>query len=346
MNEIGNNLKRVRLLNNLSLREVGNLLNMSAPAISKYEKGEIIPNSQKLIEFANAYNVKTIEFLKIYQVPQMKFISFRKKQKLKGKNLELLKQVIQEEVSKYLEVTEMNKIDSNSKLKRYKCNSLEDAELAANNFREYINISNKQPISDLTNILENLGILIVYIKNKNNLFNDFDGLSEIVNNIPIIVLLDNIKDGARQRFTIAHELGHLLLDVNNIDEEKICNRFSSSLLMPKEAMINEFGHYRTNISFYELVALKNEYKVSYSALAYRLKDLNIITNNQYKSLSIFINKKIGKNDPNPITPERSYHFKRIVHKLESSEIITLSKACELLGETINEYNNEDNNYRH
>lgn len=348
MNEIGKNLKRVRLLNNMSLHEAGKLLNMSAPAVSKYEKGEILPNSQKLIEFANAYKVRTIEFLKSYQVPQMKFTSFRKKQRLKGKNLELLQEIIQGEVSKYLEVIEMNKLENKSKIKKYKCGSLEEAEEAANKFRNEINISKIQPISDLTNILENLGIIIIYIKNTNNRFDDFDGLSEIVNNVPVIVLLDSIKDGARQRFTIAHELGHLVLDINNkeLDEEKLCNRFSSSLLMPKEAMINEFGKYRNRISFYELTALKNEYKVSYAAIAYRLKDLKIISDNAYKELSIFINKNIGKNDQKPISPEISYQFKRIVHKLESNDIISISKACELLGETLDDYNNEDNNYRH
>ena len=76
----------------------------------------------------------------------------------------------------------------------------------------------------------------------------------MVNNIPIIVLLDDMKDGARQRFTIAHELGHLILITNNndLDEEKLCNRFASSLLMPKEAIINEFGYSRGKINFYEL----------------------------------------------------------------------------------------------
>ncbi len=38
MKEVGKNLKRIRLLKNLSLKEAGRLLNMSAPAISKYEK--------------------------------------------------------------------------------------------------------------------------------------------------------------------------------------------------------------------------------------------------------------------------------------------------------------------
>lgn len=347
MDGIGKNLKRIRLLKNLSLKDAGNLLNMTATAISKYEKGEILPDSKKLIDFANAYNVKSIELLKVYNVPKMKFTSFRKKKRLTGQNLELLEELIQDEVAKYLEIIEMNNIDTdNIKLKIYSCNNLEDAEKAATDFRNYIKISNKQPISDLINILENLGIIIIQIKNPDNRFDDFDGLSEIVNSIPVIVLLDGIKDGARQRFTIAHELGHLVLNINNdeLDEEKICNRFASALLMPKEAIINEFGYSRGNINFFELTAFKNEFKVSYTAIVYRLKDLNIISEYLYKKLSIFLSQRIGKNDPKPIQPEISYQFKKIVYKLEADEIITLNKACELLGVTVDEYNNEDNNY--
>ena len=71
MSEIGKNLKRVRLLKKLSLKNAGELLNMSATAVSKYEKGEIEPNSQKLIEFANAYGVKVLDLLKQYKAPEM-----------------------------------------------------------------------------------------------------------------------------------------------------------------------------------------------------------------------------------------------------------------------------------
>ncbi len=348
MNVIGDNLKRIRLLKGLSLKEAGELLNMSAPAVSKYEKGELKPNSQKLIAFANAYNVKTLQLLETYNIPQIKFTSFRKKSRLKGQKLELLKDIILKEIAKYLEVIEMNETNKKRvKINQYKCNSLEEAEKAAIKFRNDITFSLIQPISDLTSILENLGIVIIQIPNYENNFADFDGLSEIVNNIPIIVLLDEIKDGARQRFTIAHELGHLILEINNrnVDEEKLCDRFASSLLMPKEAVINEFGSLRNNISFYELIAFKNEYKVSCAATIYRLKDLKIISEYTYKKLFITLNKMYGKkNEPSPIKNEKSYQFKKIVHKLEIDKIISLNKACELLGVSTYEYNNENNNY--
>lgn len=66
MGSIGENLKRVRLLNGLSLKKAGELLGMSATAVSKYEKGEILPTSAKIIEFANAYGVKALEIARVY----------------------------------------------------------------------------------------------------------------------------------------------------------------------------------------------------------------------------------------------------------------------------------------
>ena len=349
MEEVGKNLKRIRLLKNLSLKEAGLLLNMSAPAVSKYEKGEIHPDSQKLIEFANAYNVKVLDLLKTYNVPEMKFSTFRKRQRLQGENLELLKEIIQNKVADYLEVIELNEIrTNNNKIKKYPCNNEIDAELAAEEFRKNYKLSINQPISDLINILENIGILIIEIDNANGKFSDFDGLSEVVNDVPLIILLNNI-DGERQRFTIAHELGHLVLNIKNqnLDEEKMCNKFASNLLMPKEAVIKEFGISRNNISFYELRAFKKEYKVSMAATIYRLKELNIISEYLYKKINIsFSSKGYKKHEPDPIEPEKSYQFKRLVHKLEVDNIITLNKACELLGITIDEYNEEDNNYRY
>ena len=82
-----------------------------------------------------------------------------------------------------------------------------------------------------------------------------------------------------------------------------------------------------------------------AAIIYRLKDLNIISENLLKNIYITFNiAGIKKKEPVEITPEQSYQFEKLVHKLETSNIISLNKACELLGISINEYYNQDNNY--
>lgn len=345
-NIIGRNLKRIRLLKKISLKKAGELLNMSATAVSKYEKGDIVPNSQKLIQFANAYNVKTLDLLKNYNTYSMKFTAFRKRKRLDGQNLELLKEIIQNKVANYLEVIELNKINTdNIKIKKYMCNSYEDVEDISLKFRSDYKLSINQPILNLINVLENLGIIVIEIDDINNRFSDFDGFCEVVNDVPVIVIL-KYDDGARQRFTIAHELGHLILDVNDdLDEEKVCNKFAGALLMPKEAVIKEFGKSRYNISFYELKSFKMEYNVSMSATLYRLKELNIISEHLFRKINIsFSSMGIRKQEPYKIEPEKSYQFNKIVHKLEVDNIISLNKACEFLGLSADEYNNEENNY--
>lgn len=319
MNDIGNNLKRIRLLKNLSLRESGKLLNMSATAIAKYESGKIIPNSTKIIEFAKAYNVKAIELLKVNKEINMTFTSFRKKRTLNGERLDLLKSLIKNEVSNYFEILKLDNHDTSVNfLPTYSYKNILDIQNAAIEFRKLISLSSTQPLYNIINTLESTGIIIIFIRNENNMFSDFDGLSEIVNNVPVIVLLDSQKDGARQRFTIAHELGHLLLvnNSNDINIEKACNVFASSLLIPKDALIERFGKKRRNISYYELYAFRNDYEVSYKDIIYRLKELKIITNYIFKQLNNFISNYIGIENCNLIKNEHSFQYKRIVHKLE------------------------------
>ena len=139
MDEIGKNLKRIRLLKNLSLEKAGQLMNMSAPAVAKYEKGQIIPDSKKLIEFANAYSVKVLDLLKTYDAPKMNFNTFRKKQRLKGQNLELLKKMIEYIKENYHDEISLNDISDYVGISAATCNRL---------FKEY---ANKTPIVFLNN---------------------------------------------------------------------------------------------------------------------------------------------------------------------------------------------------
>ena len=89
----------------------------------------------------------------------------------------------------------------------------------------------------------------------------------------------------RQRFTIAHELGHVLLDrlyqkFTNIHEcstgifplknkeERFCDSFASYLLIPDTAII-EFSEWN-RISIQELVRKAHQLKVSLSSLVWRV----------------------------------------------------------------------------
>ena len=338
-NYIGDNLKKVRLLKNLSLREAGSLLGMSAPAISKYEKGDIIPNSTKLIEFAKAYQVKTIDFLSVYNYPKMKFECFRKSRDLQGEKLDLIKRVISEEVAKYLELLELSEeTNKEIKLPKYACATYDDIEIASIKFREKVLRIGNNPLTDLITILEGLGIYVILLKNDNNLFDGFKGLCEVVNNKPFIIILEE-EDGFKQRFTIAHELAHLVLKIDeaSISKEKACNLFAGALLMPKSAITNEFGNPREIIRFYELEAFRIKYCVDYFDILHRLKNLCIISDYFYNILNHMIIDDVKNVKPSTLPVEKSYKYVSLVLRLEAQNIITKSKAAQLLGITVDEF---------
>lgn len=86
----------------------------------------------------------------------------------------------------------------------------------------------------------------------------------------------------RQRFTIAHELGHLLLEHadlrNNEDdyttknpEETAANKFAAELLVPLEFLKNDF-----NSGLKDVKALAQRYKVSEEMMWWRIMDTGLL----------------------------------------------------------------------
>lgn len=332
-NSIGNNIKRFRLLNNMSLADLGKAIGVTSMAIKKYEDGIVIPDSKRLIEIANVFNINVYELIHVYKKPQISFSNFRKKSRLTGKKLEVLKSTIEIEIAKYIEVLELANIKTR-KLKKYTYNG--NIEEIIEKFQKDNCLNPSFPISNMTTLLENLGIYIIEIDNEQHIFDDFDGLAESIAGYNFIIIL-KINDGARKRFTLAHELGHLILNIaEEYNSDDICNSFAGALLLPKQAMIHCFGRKRDKIHFLELESAKNKFLMSYKSIIYRLQQLEIISEYFARTCYIDLNKLFGsKYDPNPIRREETNYFEVLVYKLEVEGIISESKRKELL----NEYNN-------
>lgn len=96
----------------------------------------------------------------------------------------------------------------------------------------------------------------------------------------------------RQRFTLAHELGHFFLHPNKdafVDyrdnkkgvmrtpREKEANMFAAALLMPRQVLLKDFKTIaKGGFSDDELSTLARRYDVSEDAMRFRLMNLNIL----------------------------------------------------------------------
>jgi len=128
----------------------------------------------------------------------------------------------------------------------------------------------------------------------------FDGLAASSEDAKLVVL-GTSQIPARQRFTLAHELCHLLagddqgvhLDRDIYDKaqakdpsEMRANSFASAFLMPESVLREAVG--RDGLTEHGFAALACDLKVTPSALAFRLKDLRLIdsgTCDRYRALS-------------------------------------------------------------
>lgn len=322
----------------MSLRDLGDQIGVSHAAIKKYEDGKAKPSSDILLKLAKALQVRTEYFFRPDLMPALTEIKFRKHKDFPQKQLDVITHKIIEKIERRIELenlfpkaaTPFLEIE-NMPLSIMNNQQIEQvAEIIRNQWKLGIG-----PIPDLIDTLEMHGIRVFTIKlNKTELVKKFDGLHTIVNKIPIIVINDN-DPGDRQRFTLAHELAHLIFNNKlneDMDEENACNVFAGAFLFPKESVLKELGENRTAIELKELDLLKHEFGVSMLSILHRAEELQIITKSTFDNLyRLFKNKGWYTQEPGKQYPRETAHFfNQFVFHALAEDCISESKAAELL----------------
>ena len=333
-------IKQGRVLNALSLQDLSDLVGVSKQMISKYEKGDSMPSSKILIKLAKALKVK-MDYFFIPSTVELGDVNFRKKSTFSAKKIKALKEEIKLKLSNYLEIENILQINNSfdNPLKKRKIESLDDIEKVVYDLRNEWEIG-QDPIHNIIQFLEDKEIKIIEIDEPEN---NFDGLATIINDkYPVIVINKNFNV-ERKRFTLLHELGHLLLELPECEikfEENICNRFASEFLFPINLVLKEFGEKRDGISLRELIEVQKKYGISIKAIIYRLKDAYIFSDSRvsefYRKLNYNPSLKREVDEERFKTPEISHRFEQLVYRGLSQELISSSKAASLLNTNLNE----------
>ena len=189
----------------------------------------------------------------------------------------------------------------------------EHPERAARMLREYWGLG-ERPIKNMVHLLEAKGVRVFSLAENTK---SVDAFSCWRGEEPYI-FLNTMKSAERRRFDAGHELGHLVLHkhggtIRSREAEREADRFAASFLMPHSDVISQVPYVR---SLDQLVRFKKRWRVSVAALAYRLHELDIISDWNYRTICIQINKRgYNKKEPNPILPETSIVWKRIFESL-------------------------------
>ncbi|HTM66042.1 MAG TPA: XRE family transcriptional regulator [Flavipsychrobacter sp.] len=197
----------------------------------------------------------------------------------------------------------------------------------------------KGSVANLTDIIEGHGIVV-------NMF-DF-GTARVdsrclisENGIPIIFMNSSLL-GDRQRFSLAYQLGHLIMHTSsNIswdrDTGHEANLFAAELLMPEKDIRADFEQ---GISLPLLGNLKKKWKVSMIALLYRADDLGYVTPQQKKALvQQFNDRQIRRREPVELDVplEQPRLLRQWLSQLKSERRMNTSELAAMLHLQANEF---------
>lgn len=140
----------------------------------------------------------------------------------------------------------------------------------ARQVRSFWNVP-RGPIKNLIKIVEDAGCVVVLFDFGTN---KLDGLSVFSNEGTPIIFLNKDFPQDRIRFTLAHELGHIIMhQIPTPNMEEDANAFAGEFLMPDSDIRASF--YPVTID--QLARLKLRWHVSMAALLKRAETLGVIT---------------------------------------------------------------------
>lgn len=336
---IGTRMKQAREAAGLSTRDLAEKAGVSAMAISKYERDASVPSSKVLLAIARELGVRTEYFYRQKEV-ELADIEFRERD-LSAKDKKRVVANIEDALERWMELEDYLptplsvKFENPLKGKTYQ--TMDDLEEAAIQVRKKWKLG-ENPIPDLIDVLEEHGILVVQLEYDAD--KAFDGLSAKVADQPVIVVGKDWP-GDRQRFTLAHELGHLVLEgkiPDDLNLEKACNRFAGAFLVPEASAKKSLGASRKNIEPREYTLLKMEWGLSMQGWLMRSRDLGIVNIQHYRDTwKLFESKGWKEVEPVQFPAEKTALFEQLVFRALAENLLSESKAAELMAMPINKF---------
>jgi Zn-dependent peptidase ImmA (M78 family)/transcriptional regulator with XRE-family HTH domain len=329
----------------LSLRALEDAIRglVSAQAIGKYENNLMMPGSGVLLALARALRVSPEYLLSSRQI-SLSGVDFRKEPSAGVKAEKAVAAMVIDQLERYLTIESLLPharrdwvaVDHGD----FPVEVLDDAEKAADQLRELWKLG-VDPVASMVDLLEEKGIKVVAL----DLPLEVSGSKALARadqagDVAVIVVNKN-HNGERQRFTLAHELAHLILRPSGalIDDEasleKASDRFAGAFLVPAVSLIERLGAARTSISLGEIYEQKSFYGVSCSSVVVRCKQLGILGQAAWGKLWGVLKKNglVGKDakEPRPLAPEVPRRMERLCLHAISEGAVSESKAAEILG---------------
>ena len=288
---IGSNLRLIRLFHDLSLTELGERVGVSKQFLSRVETGAESVSRQLEDSLANELRVLPEFFYHVDPNPisdeQCHFrrqlttkVALRQVARSRGEMLKRLVGVLDEHVE--LPAYKVGEADPRS---------AETIERAAEKFRTLFGVG-MGPLSSVTRIAENAGAVVIKV---HGLAPEIDAIS-FATKRPLIALNSAGRSACRERFGVAHEMGHFSLHIGVLTGDRLtetqANRFASAFLMPRSTFATEcqLAIRGTRLNWSGLSELKLRWGVSKAAIIFRGRELGVFSDDQARAGYVRLNR--------------------------------------------------------
>lgn len=187
----------------------------------------------------------------------------------------------------------------------------------------------KGVVNNMVEILELNGVITLAVDFKTD---RVDSRSILIENKYPVVFYNKTLLGDRLRFTLAYELGHLIMHTRNtlVSMEEVgheANLFAAEFLMPEKDIKEDFNG---NINLEVLAQLKKKWKVSMQALLYRSCDMQMLTDNQKRYIIGQFNAlKIRRREPLELDVliERGSMLRNLITRYRTKQKMTVKEMA-------------------
>ena len=176
---------------------------------------------------------------------------------------------------------------------------------AARKLRAFWRIS-MGPIKNVTSLLESAGIIIIPVDFGTR---HLDGTCMWLADCPPLIFVNKDLPADRYRWTICHELGHLVMHTEPREtQEQEADAFAGEFLMPASEISIDF---KNKLSLQLFAELKNYWLVSMAALVRQAYNLRKMSERQYRYYNINL-RSLGNAEPNQFKKEEPKAWRELI----------------------------------
>lgn len=363
---LSDNLRRLRSIKGINQTELAKKAGLSRPSYVAIEKGDTDPRSSTLMNIAGALDVSLSDLFRA--LPSLKHVRFRIQKTMTKREENQRDQLLQDVAVWLSDYNELEKMLGVSRKYKFKDYSITDPVQAARDARKILDVGHDELIRDICGLVENAGVKVYLSKTG---FKKYFGLSVSVEDggPAICVKVGDDVSVERQIFTVAHEMGHLLMHRKSykkdeireiLREEKDADVFASNFLMPQPVFDKEWQAARGLHLVNRVLHVKRIFRVSYMTVLLRLIDYKLadstiiqIFRAEYKRIyhhdlkNHYEPDSYSESEPEGLVKSdfMDDRLHRLVREAFERELISMDRAAEILKLSVIEMRELNNSWK-